>query len=150
VSLTEPLTQLADAARSARRSARGWAGFALVAGTAVASLLVARQGTLATRLAAALAIGAGTLVAVAWEPLLAQRLRDSRRFLRGPVARVDAEAAQRALRALSLVAADGDVVADGTSPELARLQSRARSSGSLRAKSWRGRRRWRSDFESPR
>jgi hypothetical protein len=115
------LTELTNAARAARRSAHAWAGAALVGATIVASLLAARQGTPPSRLGAAIALGAATIAAFAWEPLLARRFRDARQFLLGPVARIDAASAHRALRALSLMQATAIAGGDGTSTELAQL-----------------------------
>ena len=46
-----------------------------------------------------------------------RRRRDPARILLGPIGRVDRVRAGRALRALSLIGRDGEVQAEGTSPE---------------------------------
>ncbi len=116
----EPLRKLAEAVRASWRGARTVTAVALLGATTVVALLVARLGTVPARASGAIALSIGVLIACAWEPLIARRLRDARSLLLGPVARADVAAAQRALRALTLL--HGAVpAADGTSTELARL-----------------------------
>ncbi|MCL2449513.1 MAG: DUF4175 family protein, partial [Polyangiaceae bacterium] len=119
--VTQPLAVLTEAVRGVRRPAQRWAAAAFVFATTVAALLAARRGTPPFRLSAAFALAVGALAALAWEPLVTRRLRDSRRFLLGTVARADAPAAHRALRALSLLPAPGAPSTEGTSADLARL-----------------------------
>jgi hypothetical protein len=119
--VTEPLYQLAGAWRSATGPSRRRIATVCVAlGWAVA-LLVARQGTVRARLGAAMLMGASAVVAVGWRVLEMRRLQQPGWIVRGLVRRVDKERADRALRALSLVGLDGEVRAEGTSQELARL-----------------------------
>jgi hypothetical protein len=121
--LTEPLHRLAEAWRSTTRASRRRVAVALVAMVWVLALLVARHGTLRSRVGAAAAIGVSVVLAVGWRFAERRRLRQPERILRGIASGVDREGAERALRALSLVGPDGDVRGDahGTSPELARL-----------------------------
>jgi hypothetical protein len=121
--LTEPLQRLAEAWRSTTRASRRRVAVALVALVWVLALLVARHGTLRSRLGAGAAIGVSVVLAVGWRLVELRRLRRPERILRGIAGGVDREGAERALRALSLVGPDGDVRGDvdGTSPELARL-----------------------------
>ncbi len=88
---------------------------------AVVALLGARSGTAIAR------AGAGALMAITllfswgWRAIEHRRMRDPYRILRGPVGRADPARANRAIRALSLLRVDGDVRAEGTSAELARV-----------------------------
>ena len=66
-------------------------------------------------------MGLSVLLAVGWRGLERRRLRDPAGIVRGLARAVDPERAERALRALSLIGPAGDVRADGTSAELARL-----------------------------
>jgi hypothetical protein len=119
--LIEPLFQLADAWQSATGASRRRIATAGVALGWVFALLVARQGTARARIGAAILIVASAAVAVGWRVLERRRLLRPARIVRGLVRRVDQERADRALRALSLVGLDGEVRAEGTSRELARL-----------------------------
>jgi hypothetical protein len=119
--LTEPLLQLAEAWRSVTRASRFRAAVSVVALAWVLAFLLARHGTLRTRIVAGVAIVLSVLVAVGWRILERRRLRDPGRIVRGLARAVDPERAERALRALSLIGPAGDVRAEGTSAELARL-----------------------------
>jgi hypothetical protein len=119
--LTEPLHQLAEAWRSATGTSRRRVAVALVALVWVLALLVARHGTMRARVGAAIAIGMSAAIAVGWRVIERRRLREPERIVRGLARAVDRDRAERALRALSLVGPDGDVRAEGTSAELARL-----------------------------
>ena len=119
--LTEPLLQLAEAWRSVTRASRFRAAVSVVALAWVLALLLARHGTLRTRIAAGVAIVLSALLAFGWRLLERRRLRDPGRIVRGLARAVDPERAERALRALSLIGPAGDVRAEGTSAELARL-----------------------------
>lgn len=122
-SLTEPLLQLAQAWRAATRSSRRQVAAAAIAAVTLAALLVARHGTLRTRVGAAVAIGLSLAFAVAWGLLERRRLSDPTRIVRGLARRFDPARADKALRALTLLrrAAPAASRADGTSPELAEL-----------------------------
>jgi hypothetical protein len=87
----------------------------------VSAVLVARQGTAANRLGAAVAIVGSAVVAVGWRALEGRRLRRPDRIVRELAHRVAPERADRAIRALSLIGRDEESRADGTSAELARL-----------------------------
>lgn len=118
--LTEPLQHIADAWRSATRVSRRRVAVALVGLACVLALLIARHGTMRARVGAAIAMGASVAGALAWQALERRRLRDPRGVV--ALARgLDRERADKALRALSLVAADGAVRCPGTSEQLARL-----------------------------
>jgi hypothetical protein len=119
--LTEPLLQLAEAWRSVTRSSRRRIAVAVVGLTWVLSLLLARHGTPRDRLIAALSIALSTLLAIGWRLLERRRLRDPGRIVRTLARAVDPDRADRALRALSLLGPGGDVRAEGTSVELARV-----------------------------
>ena len=119
--LTEPLLQLAEAWRSVTRGSRRRIAIALVGLAWVLSLLLARHGTLRARLAAAAIMVVSAVLAVGWRLVERRRLRDPGRIVRRLARAVDPERADRALRALSLIGPSGDVRAEGTSPELARL-----------------------------
>jgi hypothetical protein len=119
--LTEPVLQMAEAWRIATGSSRRRIAVAFVALVWVLALLLARHGTARARLAALAALALSTALAVGWRVLEHRRLRDPGRIVRGIARSVDPVRADRALRALSLVSAGGDVRAEGTSAELARL-----------------------------
>jgi hypothetical protein len=119
--LTEPLLQLAEAWRTVTRSSRRRLALALVGLAWVLSLLLARHGTPRDRLIAALSIGLSALLAVGWRLVERRRLRDPGRIVRTLARAVDPDRADRALRALSLLGPGGDVRAEGTSVELARV-----------------------------
>jgi hypothetical protein len=118
--LTEPLHELANAWSSVTRSSRRRSALAGLAFVWVLSLLTARHGTPRARLAAACALAASIGVAIAWRWAERRRLRAPEALLRGLARRVDRARADRALRALSLVGASGEVLA-GVSQELAHL-----------------------------
>jgi hypothetical protein len=119
--LTEPLLQLAAAWRAATGGSRGRVAAAGVGLVWVLALLAARHGTGRARLAAAVAIVLSTVIAIAWRLVEHRRLRDPGRIVRRLARSVDPQRADRALRALTLVGPTGEVRAEGTSPELARL-----------------------------
>jgi hypothetical protein len=119
--LTEPLLQLAHAWRNVTRSSRRRMAWALVGLAWVLALLFARHGTPRARLLAASTMALSAALAVGWRLLERHRLRDPGRILLGLARRVDPARADRALRALSLIDPRGEVRAQGTSPELARL-----------------------------
>ena len=119
--LTEPLLQLADAWRSVTRSSRRRIALALVGLAWVLALLLARQGTLRDRVAAGAGMALSAGLAVGWRVFERRRLRDPGRIVRSLARAVDPDRADRALRALSLIDPRGEVRAQGTSPELARL-----------------------------
>lgn len=126
--LTEPLLQLAQAWRSATRGSRRQVAIAVIAAVTLAALLIARHGTMRTRVGAAVAIGVSLLGAIAWRLAERRRLSDPTRIVRGLARRFDPARADKALRALSLLreatpSGDGTAAtqADGTSAELARL-----------------------------
>jgi hypothetical protein len=118
--LTAPLVELTQAWRSVTDASRRRLTLALVACVVVLALLGARHGTHGWRLGAAIGLAASVAAGFTWRRFEVRRLRDPRRILIGPVHRVDAERAQRALRALSLFGPSGEAPADGTSVELAR------------------------------
>jgi hypothetical protein len=119
--LTEPLLELAASWRAAIGGSRGRVAVAGVGLVWVLALLLARYGTGRARLAAAAAIVLSAAIAAAWRLVEHRRLRDPGRIVRGLAWSVDPERADRALRALALVAPTGEVRAEGTSAELARL-----------------------------
>jgi hypothetical protein len=119
--VTEPLFQLADAWRSATAASRRRLAIGAVALAWVIAPLVARYGTGRARVGAAAIIGASALAAIAWRLVERRTLGRPVRIVRGLARRWDHERADRALRALSLLAADGGVRAVGTSAELAQL-----------------------------
>jgi hypothetical protein len=119
--LTEPLFALAARWRVMFRGPIRRAMFATVALGLVLSAITARLDAARSRvfvlgLIGMLVVG-GSLAGV----IGSRRRRDPARILLGPIGRVDRARAGRALRALSLVGRDGEVQAEGTSPELARL-----------------------------
>jgi hypothetical protein len=120
-SVTEPLFRLADAWRSKTAASRRRLAVGAVALAWVIAPLVARWGTGRARLGAAAIIGASAVTAIGWLWLERRRLGRPARIVRWLARRWDRERADRALRALSLVAADGEVRAEGTSADLARL-----------------------------
>jgi hypothetical protein len=119
--LTEPLAQLAEAWRSATGSSRRQLAAAGVAAVVVAALLLARHGTMQARLEAAGAIGGALVVAIGWFVVEARRLRRPDGIVRSLVRDVDRFAAEKVIRALSLLGPDGQARADGTSAELSQL-----------------------------
>jgi Domain of unknown function (DUF4175) len=119
--LLEPLLQLAEKWRLATRAASWQVAFAVVACGGVVALLDARSGTARARAVAASVLAATATVSLTRVLLERRRLKDPRRILRGPVHREDRVRADRAIRALSFVGADGEVEVEGTSRELARL-----------------------------
>jgi hypothetical protein len=119
--LIEPLLQLAEAWRTVTRSSRRRLAVALVGLAWVLALLLARHGTLRDRALAATAMGVSALLAIGWRLFELRRLRDPGRIVRGLARAVDADRADRALRALSLLGPGGELRAEGTSVELARV-----------------------------
>jgi hypothetical protein len=119
--LTEPLLQLAEAWRTTTRSSRRAIALALVGLAWVLALLLAREGTLRDRVLAGVAMGLSVVLAVGWRLHERRRLQDPGRIVRSLARVVDPDRAERALRALSLIGPGGDVRAQGTSAELARL-----------------------------
>ena len=119
--LIEPVDRLADAWHAATRSSRRRAAIALVALAWVVALLVARHGTTWTRAGAFALVVTSAVLASAWRLLARRRLRAPEHVLSTLAARVDRERALKALRALSLLGADGAVRESGTSADLAEL-----------------------------
>jgi hypothetical protein len=119
--LIDPLESLADAWRGAVRTPRRRAILAVSALAILVALLVARQGTTRARIGAV--CGLGALAAMVFAAAVVERRvwRDPARVIDRLAGRVDPDRARRALRALTLLGADGDVRGDGTSAELARL-----------------------------
>ena len=120
VSVLQPLHDLARRWRVATAASRLYAASAGVALVWVAALLVARHGTLKARLGAAAALSASLSIAAMWRWLERRRLRDPRRIVCDLGQSVDRLAAEKVLRALSLVEPDGARLL-GTSSELARI-----------------------------
>jgi hypothetical protein len=119
--LTAPLALLAEEWRTVTRASRVRAAGAGVGLVWALALLLARQGTLRARVAAGVAMGLSVAVAVAWRIVERRRLREPEGVVRALARAVDPQRAERALRALTLVDAAGEVRAGGTSPDLARL-----------------------------
>jgi hypothetical protein len=119
--LTQPLLALAARWRVMFRGPMRRATFATIALGVVLSALCARSDAARSRV---FGLGlVGILVVGAWaaSAIGRRRLRDPERILLGPVGRFDRVRAGRALRALSLLGPEGEVRAEGTSPDLARL-----------------------------
>jgi len=117
----EPIDSLADAWHAATRVSRRRVAVAAVALAWLGAVVVARHGTAWARGGAFAVLGASASIALGWTLLARRRMREPRRVLRALAERVDRERAHRALRALSLLDADGRIRTEGTSPELARL-----------------------------
>jgi hypothetical protein len=113
----EPLVRLAADTRRTTWGARWLLAGALVALVALFAVLVARRGTEAARLGAVAAMAGAALAAAIWQLRELRRTSDARRFLGGPMRRLDPARADRVLRALSLL----DDPAGLTSIELAQL-----------------------------
>ncbi len=119
--LTEPLVQLAEAWRSATGSSRRRLAASGIAAVAVLALLLARHGTLQARVEAAAAIGVAVLLALGWFVVERRRLGEPERIVRALARGVDPFAAEKVVRALSLLGPDGQARTDGTSAELSQL-----------------------------
>ena len=119
--LTEPLSQLAQAWRKASVSSRRQLAVAAVTAVVVLGLLVARRGTWQARTEAAVGIGVALVLAIGWRVAEWRRLQRPERIVQSLAGRVDRAAAERVVRALSLVRPDGQPGRDGTSPELSQL-----------------------------
>ena len=119
--LLQPLHDLAAAWRRATSASRRRAAGAVVSLVWLSAALVARHGTASARAAAAAVMVASAIAAVAWQLVERRRLRQPSRIVHRLVLAWDRERGERALRALSLVAPDGQVQPVGTSPDLARL-----------------------------
>jgi hypothetical protein len=119
--LTQPLLVLADRWRRMFRAPRWRVTIAVLFLAGVLSALGARAGTIVARRVALGSFAVMVAAAGASIGLERHRRRDLKRILLGPVRDVDRARADKALRALSLVGPDGDVRAEGTSQELARL-----------------------------
>lgn len=120
-SLPEPLRILRETWRSVVQAPRRRATVAFVLLAATVALLVARGGTLGTRLGA-VAILVATVTAVVVVAIHERRVfRDSARTIRRVAGGVEPELAGRAIRALSLLDADST---RGASTELAELHVR--------------------------
>ncbi len=112
----DALRPLVEAWTETIRAPRRRVTVALSALVVLGSLVVARHGTLASRIGAALALAAFAIAMWAWRWNERRALADPARAITRLVGGVDPERAARALRALTL-----DRNADGTSPELAAL-----------------------------
>jgi hypothetical protein len=119
--LTAPLFRLADDWRAATSASRVRLALSLVGLVWVLALLLARHGTLRARAFAAVVMGLSLVLAATWRLLERLALNAPDRVVRRLARSVDPERADRALRALSLLGPGGDVRAEGTSVELARL-----------------------------
>jgi hypothetical protein len=119
--LTEPLSQLAQAWRNATGSSRRQLAVAAVTAVVVLALLVARRGTGQARLEAAVAMAVALVLATGWRVAEWRRLRRPEGIVQTLASGVDRAAAERVVRALSLVSPDGEPSRDGTSPELSQL-----------------------------
>jgi hypothetical protein len=119
--LTEPLLQLAEAWRAVTRRSRRRIALALVALVWLLGLLLARHGTPRDRVLTGAMLGLSVVLAVGWRLVERRRLGDPGRIVRNLARGIDPGRADRALRALSLLDAAGDVRSEGTSRELARL-----------------------------
>jgi len=119
--LTQPLFALAERWRLMFRGPKWAATLAALALGAVLSTLCARSDPARSRVVWLGFVGAIFVVVCASRVTGRRRLREPERILRGPVGRVDRARADRALRALSFIGRDGQVHAEGTSEDLARL-----------------------------
>jgi hypothetical protein len=119
--LTEPLLQLGAGWRSTTAVSRRRIALVVVALSWVIALLIARHGTARARVCAAGLMAVSAAVAIGWRVLERHHLRSPQGIVRGLVRGLDGDASERALRALSLLGADGEARAEGTSEELARL-----------------------------
>lgn len=119
--LLEPVDRLADAWHAATRASRFRVAVALVALAWVLAFVMARHGTTWARLGAFAVLVTSSGMAIGWRVLVRQRLKEPDHVLGVLAARVDRERAQKALRALSLLDAEGRARSDGTSSELAQL-----------------------------
>ncbi len=117
----EPVHRLADAWDTATRSSRLRVALALLALAWVGALVIARHGTLWARAGAFGILALSTGFALAWRQIVRRRLREPAHVLRALADRLDHERAQKALRALSLLDAEGQIRSDGTSSDLAQL-----------------------------
>ncbi len=120
-SVLSPLAELAEAARSTTRASRHRMAAALIALVWVLAVLMARSGTARGRLGGAALMGGSLVAAVGWGVVERRRMRDPAGILRVLGRPVDRDRSDRALRALSLLAADGQASDLRTSAELARL-----------------------------
>jgi hypothetical protein len=112
---------MAEAWRTATGSSRRRIAVAFVALAWVLALLLARHGTNRARLAALAVLVVSAALAIGWRLLERRRLSEPGRIVRAIARSVDPARADRALRALTLVSATGDVRSEGASAELARL-----------------------------
>jgi hypothetical protein len=96
-------------------------GGALVVLVWISALLLARYGTTRARVCAAALMGGSVALALAWRWVEKRRLRAPELIVKNLIRTVDRDVADKALRALSLVAADGSVRVEGTSADLAAL-----------------------------
>lgn len=117
--LTQPLNQLARRWRDITRPSRWRASAAAAALSLVVAPLGARAGSPPAKAAAWLVLALTVLATLAWALFDRQRVRDPRRLLAGAVGFADRQRADRAVRALSFLAADGQVSVDGVSAILA-------------------------------
>ncbi len=119
--LTQPIFALAERWRLMFRGPTRLATFAALTLGGVGAAFYARSEPVRSRVFGLALVAALALTSVVLGVMSRRRLRDPARILLGPMRRVDPTRADRALRALSLLAPDGDVRAQGTSRELARL-----------------------------
>jgi hypothetical protein len=87
----------------------------------ISAFLLARYGTTRARVCAALLMGGSVAVGILWRWVEKRRLRAPELIVKNLIRTVDRDVADKALRALSLVAADGSVRVEGTSADLAAL-----------------------------
>ena len=87
----------------------------------VVALLVAREGTAAMRIVAAITIAATGAAGGLWIGVRNLSLRGSRGIVARVARPIDPAIAARVTRALTLLGADGTATAEGASPELAAL-----------------------------
>jgi hypothetical protein len=119
--LTAPLRPLADAWRNVVHTPKRRAEVAAAACVVAIALLVARVGTTQARIAAATAMAATVVIVVVLRRRETKLWNDPASVIARVAGSVDPERAQRALRALTLIDADGEPRAPGTSAGLARL-----------------------------
>jgi len=117
-----PLDALAKGWNARVGAARRHATFGAYALIVVAALLWARHGSTRARIIAAACLLLPLVAALVARQLEARVWKSPERVIRRVVGRVDRERAGRALRALTLLRADGAPASPGTSPELAQLQ----------------------------
>ncbi|HEX4512522.1 MAG TPA: DUF4175 domain-containing protein [Polyangiaceae bacterium] len=119
--ISEMLTELALVWKDTLRAPRRRALFAALALVFVVAMLVARFGTVRTRVASAALLGLAAAGAVAIVVRERRVWDDPRTVIERVANRADPDRAARALRALTLLDEDGEPKDTSTSPALARL-----------------------------